>query len=259
MIDLKWNIRYGLAYLRYLSNGAEVFYKIKTKKLPLPPFCFRNGIVWNHGLHDDPVTLFQEFYLDQWMPSVIDAPPGAIVIDIGANIGAASLLWASQSPSCVLHAYEPNPQAFETLNRNITSSHFVGRIIPHQVAISDRQGEIELWVDVPTVLSTAYGDDPGLNGRKIKVPTITLDDAVRDIDGDIWLLKIDTEGAEGVILSGASISTLRRFKRIVLEWHDNIVPGVSNICRKRLIEAGFRFTSERVHPWNEGIFYCSRE
>jgi FkbM family methyltransferase len=259
MIDIKWNTRHGLAYLRHLSNGVELFYRIKTKKLPLPPFRFRNGIVWHHGPYDDPVLLFEEFYVDKWMPSLTDAPHGSVIIDIGANIGAATLLWASQSPYSVIHAFEPNPQAFATLEKNIIASNFIERISTHQTAINSCQGEIDLWVDVPTVLSTAYGNDPGLNGRKIKVPAITLDDAVRDIKGDIWLLKIDTEGAEGDILSGTNLSTLRRFQRIVLEWHDNIVPGVSDLCRKILDEAGFRFSSERVHPWNEGIFYCERK
>lgn len=111
---------------------------------------------------------------------------------------------------------------------------------------------------MPTALSTAYGDSPGTNGRKVSVPSITLDDAFADIAGGVWMLKIDTEGAEGDILSGASTATLQRWRNVVLEWHDNLVAGVSDVCRRRLTDAGFRFDSERVHPWNEGILYCVR-
>jgi FkbM family methyltransferase len=256
--SMRGSLREGLAYMHCLSNGAEVFYK-KVRGLPLPPLYFRNGIVWHHGPYDDPVLLFQEFYIQHWMPSLHGAPRGAVAIDVGANIGAATLLWASEAPDAVIYAYEPNPQAFATLKSNIASSLFKTSIIPHQVAIGSQNGEIELWIDVPTTLSTAYGDAPGPNGRKIKVQSITLDDAMSEIDGDVWFLKIDTEGAEGDILAGASLTTLRRCSHIILEWHDNIVPGVSDACRKRLVEAGFRFTAERLHPWNEGIFYCSRE
>lgn len=256
---LKRNIREGLAYVRHLSNGAELFYKKKAKKYPLPPFRFRNGIVWHHGPFDEPELLFQEFYIDHWMPPLLDAPPGAIVIDVGANIGAATLFWASQAPDAVFHAYEPNPQSFATLKTNIESSPFGQRITPYQIAMGSENGNIELWTNVPTTLATAYGEAPSQDGRKVKVPSITLNEAMREIKGEVWLLKIDTEGAEGDILEGADLSTLQRCRHIILEWHDNIVPGVSDVCRKRLLEAGFHFTSERVHPWDEGILYCTRE
>ena len=72
----------------------------------------------------------------------------------------------------------------------------------------------------------------------------------------MWLLKIDTEGAEGDIFHETSIPALRRCRRIVVEWHDNIVPGVSQIVRKRLAEAGFTVQKEHLHPWDEGIIYA---
>src|SRR5262249_27357710 len=117
-VNMRGSLREGLAYVHCLSNGAEVFYK-KARSLPLPPFYFRNGIVWHQGAYDVPVGLFLEFYVEHWMPSLRLAPRGAVAIDIGANIGAATLLWASQAPDAVIYAYEPNPQAFATLKSNI--------------------------------------------------------------------------------------------------------------------------------------------
>ena len=74
---------------------------------------------------------------------------------------------------------------------------------------------------------------------------------------EIWLLKIDTEGAEGDILEGASEAMLSAVRYAIVEYHDNICPGVSSRCRQVLKAAGFTW-QERVHPWDEGIIYARR-
>lgn len=42
-----------------------------------------------------------------------------VVLDLGANYGAFSI-WASHRwPGCTVHAYEPNPEVFPVLERNL--------------------------------------------------------------------------------------------------------------------------------------------
>jgi FkbM family methyltransferase len=256
---LKYDVRESAEHLRWLSNGLEILYSRKRHRPTLPPYRFRNGTTWYHGDYDDPVLLFREFYVNRWMPSLHGAPADSVVIDVGANIGAATLLWAREKvPGLVIHAYEPNPQAFITLQRNVSASRPNAQVALHQTAVSGERGEIELWVDVPTILSSAYGDSPGTHGRKVTVPAVTLDDVLADISGQVWMLKIDTEGAEGDILSSVTTAALERCRNIVLEWHNDLVAGVSDVCRRRLTEAGFRVDFERLHSGNEGILYCSR-
>src|SRR6516164_5931007 len=96
-------------------------------------------------------------------------------------------------------------------------------------AIGRQRGTLNLWVDVTTTFSTAYSESNpvpgGTGGRTIEVPTINLDEAwERAGRPSIWLLKIDTEGAEGDILEGASQSCLAHVQNAVVEYHDNIVP-----------------------------------
>ena len=257
--QLKYDLRESAAYVRRLSNGWQVLYDRRRHRPALPPYRFRNGTVWYHGDYDEPVLLFREFYVNCWMPSLQGAPAGSVVVDIGANIGAATLFWAGEEvPGLVIHAYEPNPQAFLTLQRNVAASRPKAQVTLHQTAVAGERGEIELWVDVPTILSTSYGASPGVHGRKVTVPAVTLDDVLADIPGEVWLLKVDTEGAEGAILSSVTTAALQRCRSIVLEWHDNLVPGVSDLCRRLLIEAGFRVDSERPTSGNEGMFYCTR-
>jgi len=69
--------------------------------------------------------------------------------------------------------------------------------------------------------------------------------------------KIDTEGAKGDILDNASDAVLASVETACIEWHDNIVPGVFEQCRKRLVDANFQFHT-REHPWDEGIIFAAK-
>lgn len=74
---------------------------------------------------------------------------------------------------------------------------------------------------------------------------------------EIWLLKIDAEGAEGDIFEGAPEAMLGATQNAIVEWRDNICPGVASRCREVLRSAGFS-CRERIHPWNEGVIYATR-
>jgi FkbM family methyltransferase len=246
----------GLAHVHHLSNGIEVMFERARGRRP-PAFRFRSGTVWHHGPYDNPTLLFRELYVHRLLPSMARAPRGATIVDIGANIGAASLRWAAERPDLALHAYEPNPQAFATLQANVAASR-ANNVHLYPEAVGREAGRISLWIDVSTVLSTAYGGAPGPNGRKVDAACVTLEQALARTGDNVWLLKIDTEGAEGDILDGASVPALRRCNNIVVEWHDNIVPGVSAIVRARLAGAGFVIQKEHLHPWAEGIIHAVR-
>jgi FkbM family methyltransferase len=59
------------------------------------------------------------------------------------------------------------------------------------------------------------------------VPVIGLDEIWQRINKKtIWLLKVDTEGAEVDILEGASETVLGATQNAIVEYHDNIFPGL---------------------------------
>ena len=231
----------------------------KGSNASLPPLRLRNGTVLMHGRLDNPLGLLQEVFLDSWYEFGGTPPSDATIVDIGANIGAVSLYYSKLSSSLRIHAYEPNPSALETLRANIERNQLQHRVHVYPEAVGRDDGVLELWVDVPTDLSTGYLDEsPAEGGRRISVPTIGMEDVWRRLDQcEIWLLKIDTEGAEGDILEGASEAMLSAVRYAIVEYHDNICPGVSSRCRQVLKAAGFTW-QERVHPWDEGIIYARR-
>jgi FkbM family methyltransferase len=233
-----------------------VWLKAKRKR-PIPPLQFRNGFTWHHGVRDEPILLFREIFVDRFYEP-LNAPANAHVLDIGANIGAVTLFWAAGRPDLHFHAYEPNPDSYATLCKNVAANGLAPQVSTYPQAIGGSRGKLDLWVNVPTTFATAYGEAPFAGARKQAVPMITLDDAWDRMGrAPIWMLKIDTEGAEGDILEAASDAVLASVHSACIEWHDNIVPGVFQRCRARLESSGLTIRT-RSHPWDEGIIFASR-
>jgi FkbM family methyltransferase len=250
--------RYLCQLIRQTSNWAEIW-RYRRQRDRLPPLRLRSGVSLNHGKLDNPLLLLDEVFINRWYRVEETPPPDANILDIGANIGAVTLFWATVSPSVRICAYEPNPAAFDMLQRNIEGNSLQERVWAFTEAVGRGTGELNLWVNVPTDLSTGYLDKaPCEGGERITVPMIGIDETWRRLNQErIWLLKIDTEGAEVDILEGASKAVLDATQNAIVEYHNQIYPGAYTRCRHVLEEAGFR-CRVLVHPWQEGIIYAVR-
>ena len=238
-----------LRMMRWLENWRAVWSAYRNC-LPLPPFRFRRGFTLHHGSGDEPLLLLYEIFVEGCYAR--DKISEGTIIDLGANIGAATLSWASQSANITIHAYEPNPETNQTLRQNIEANNLSGRVSVYDDAVGRETGETHLATDVPSLLATSYGE----LRSAIKVPMVDLNEVLRRAaGGQISLLKIDTEGAEADILEGASLPTLKLIKRIVLEYHDTLCPDAGRRCQQVLVEAGFRIQTAPLNA-NQGLLYA---
>lgn len=80
---------------------------------------------------------------------------GKVVVDVGAFIGDSSVAYAERG--AVVHAFEPVPIFYEFLCRNIELNNMHGRIIPHAVALSDRDEVIHDPKAVMSLASIGHG------------------------------------------------------------------------------------------------------
>ena len=141
-------------------------------------------------------------------PIALDYP--VCVVDVGANIGAFSLYQAITKHAERVIAFEPSPQVFPRLLKNVELNG-LGNVTAINAAVGDMAG----------LLSFSEGR-MSMNGHvsesgPLKVPCVTLDGELRDIPR-IDILKIDTEGYEAQVLRGAS-DVLTRTQRIAVELH----------------------------------------
>ena len=144
---------------------------------------------------------------------------GSTVVDVGANVGFFTFLAARiVGPKGLVVSFEPEPTSFSLLTRSLTRNNFLN-VIPIQKSLSDVDGERTLHLSATShkgLHSIVY--DSG--GPNISVPSARLDtEAARLGLGHIDLLKIDAEGAEPEILSGAvQLLSKQRVSNLIFEW-----------------------------------------
>lgn len=141
---------------------------------------------------------------------------GGVMVDVGANAGYFSLLWAASNPESTCIAFEPVPRNAELFKKNICENGLQRRIELKQVALGRESGESEF--DPISDNMTGWG---GLvldkNSRSFKVKVERLDDIIPD-HMIINLLKVDTEGADTWVLQGSQkLLQARRIREIRYE------------------------------------------
>jgi len=136
-------------------------------------------------------------------------PRGAMVFDIGANVGTMTRIFSSLGARVV--AVEPNADCV----RHIVLTSPADAVEVLQAAVSEANGLAVLNVsdrrDKMSSLSKEWREavskqNPGYVGiwnRDVTVPTVTLDELVRRY-GAPFYIKIDVEGHEERALSGLS-------------------------------------------------------
>src|SRR6266436_6124718 len=127
----------------------------------------------------------------------------SVCFDIGANIGYYSLLFASLSPRGFVHSFEPVPLNYHILCANSLLNGFTN-LNANLCAVGDREDNVELIVSTDSAYSSLVDTGRKPVASKISVRMITLDEYCESNDiRRIDLLKVDVEGAEGRVLSGA--------------------------------------------------------
>ena len=158
---------------------------------------------------------------------------GGIVWDVGAHIGFHTLGFASLvGPSGHVVGFEPNSSNRERLEWNLErNADLAARIEILPCALSDRNGDSSLVIsrDIESGASsmsfldgTTPSVDPGIarEWNKVVVPVRTADALVRDGTAAAPdIIKIDVEGAELLVLQGATEIVRTLWPTVIVEAH----------------------------------------
>jgi len=142
-----------------------------------------------------------------------------VVLDIGANIGIASLYFAASFPGATIHAFEPDPGNCELLAANAKA---MPRIRVHRFALGAEDGELELFdSDDKSNLGGFSSHGLGVDQqRSKKVPVRHAGHALAAAGIErADVIKIDTEGAEWEILTALDRALLGGVRVIMGELH----------------------------------------
>ena len=161
------------------------------------------------------------------------------ILDCGSNIGLSLLFFKREFPECTIEAFEPDPQTFALLQRNVKRNSLEG-IELHNQAVAGSAGPRDLFRDPGRPGSTAMSlrEECGLP-RGETVEGVPLSGFVHE---DVDLLKLDVEGAElEVIEDLARTGRIQRIHQIVVEYHPALFAGRDGFSwlRQTLEQSGF--------------------
>jgi FkbM family methyltransferase len=177
----------------------------------LQPFWEVVVTISNHGRgysNIRPELNGEENFLDLWAKQTKEQSGPPVVFDVGANEGDFAQM-VLQRCAARVYSFEPNPEAATRLRKRFESRN--GEVVVNNVALGEKNGSMCLHDQsgrTGTGRATAFGevfsDIYRQEAKSFEVQVMTLDEFVSEHSiRKIHLLKLDTEGYEYPILSGA--------------------------------------------------------
>ena len=121
---------------------------------------------------------------------------GDVCVDIGANVGIFTAIFATQSRSGRVLAFEPSP-TFERLRENVRG---FSNVTIENLALSNRAEQLVLGGGGVDDVRASFREGHASAG--LLVTTMRLDEAIDD-QTEIDFLKVDVEGWESNVIEGA--------------------------------------------------------
>jgi FkbM family methyltransferase len=165
-------------------------------------------------------------------PGIPNFSPHTIV-DVGAHIGMASLLFARRYPVARIIAVEPEAANFAALVRNVSP---YKNIVPVQAALWKEDGEVRLGKSTAHPKGAfAIAEDGDQRVRAVTMETLMGENGLGTID----FLKVDIEGAERDVFQ--SCAWIKNVGVMAIELHDRVRPD----CWSTVQSVAVDFRSDR--------------
>jgi FkbM family methyltransferase len=254
------NIRH---FLRVLARSRSLRFSLDVVRArtlalsgvrdqPLAKLRWRGHDVFYRPATSDPLAIYQVL-LRQRGKAEYYLPPALqpeVILDIGSNIGASILFFHEQFPAARIYGFEPNPDTFQVLQKNVSS-------LPSVEVFNYGLGASDATISVPfdgADFSRFMSKDKTADWSGPLSPTSCLikhaGDVVRNLGlTQVGLIKIDCEGAEYDVLTSLPPDLLSQCKWIVGEMHDEsafqllalLAPHFDLDLKKRMFAPFFRF------------------
>lgn len=207
----KYIAKYG-----WLGFKLYIFKKIKfprTIRISMPHL--KDLIILRCNTSD--MNVFEKIFINEEYAFINDTKPN-VIIDVGANIGLASVYYSIVYPEAKIIAIEPEASNYNLLKRNVKN-------YPNIYIVNAGLWSKNTYMKIsnPNDHKFAFMLEESYNSQDIKAITI---DKVMEQHGlhYIDILKVDIEGAEKEVFSNHPL-WISKVGMIVIELHDKIKVG----------------------------------
>lgn len=174
--------------------------------------------------------------------------PGAVVVEVGANVGAHTVVlsqWAGHGGE--VHAFEPQRIVFQTLCANLALNQCTN-VFARQAGVGAANGSIVVPAIDPATRYNFGGVSLHAEGAGERVPLVTLDSlGLRACN----FLKVDVEGMEVEVLQGAA-SMIRACRPFMFLENDREERSEELITR--VFDLGYRAFWHYAYLFNPNNF-----
>lgn len=254
--------KYDYVFFRYdllIQNSHRLNgkYHIKEDRLMFSWDNF-NVNICNAG----DLFLINEIFVEKCYQFKLPPNRKVKVIDIGLNVGIASLYFASLPYVEEIYGFEPFKPTFDLAVKNLSiNTELASKIKIENFGLGNREKieKIPYNMDNPGLNKSNFKDD-GMEKLNIK-EMVTIKTAINEIDHILdknpnknFIIKIDTEGAEYEIID--SIFSKKLNERIIgfmIEWHNEGPVQIEN-C---LLNTNFKLFSFTISR-DTGMVYAFR-
>lgn len=182
--------------------------------------------------------------------------PMPFILDCGSHIGLSIFYFKQLYPQAKIIAFEPNPNTFKLLERNINQNN-LNNVTLVNAAVALKKGKVNLYISKDENLPWTWGDSTAINKwvsedttKTIEVSSVRLSDYINQ---EIDLLKLDIEGLEELVLKEIQ-SKIVKIKEIFMEFHGSSTNPANNSGRifSYLLNNKFKYTiTQEGIPINE--------
>lgn len=251
-------LRYLPLAIQKIRNWPSFMYHYALGLTPSAAYRFRNGarLIIGRGIDHVPII---EIFLEEEYGSV---PHGAVVIDLGANIGVFTIYAAATAREVRVYAYEPMPEFFAVLNENVRLNRNSESVQAFNCAVASEVGARHLDIGDAGFFFPRFVDSASnKNSKTLAVRCTTLAQILKSNHLDhVDFLKMDCEGAEYEILYSTALSDLKRINEIRMEYHnlDSDTRHVDGL-KRFFAENGFRVTHQHATSETNGTLWVKRD
>ena len=212
----------------------------------------RDGLRFTFGNRAEFERVYADtFERDEYAFAPRSATPH--IVDGGAHIGLSVLYHKQRHPGATVVAFEPNPDGFALLRRNVADNGLTGVELVN-AALAPEAGTIAFHVPRRGTRRHTWGSTGAPNPwlrrggyRRIEVPAVRLSER---LDRDVDLLKLDIEGMEAAVLDEAG-ERLSRVRHVIMEFHGIRANPANSLERvlATLGQAGFAVRLKQGPRW----------